>query len=320
MKNLSLYCIDINSQYCPCLLAETNHCVFCSQLKGEAQCNCNWQGICVFYERYWQKKNMASAKSPVRSEITTNITISEELAKDIFLFHFSVPIDLAEQLNKPGAFVFLRAAGDEHFCRFPVGIMKVSKNEIYVVVEKAGPKSARLFFNNNTEIIVRGPYYNGMFGQPWIDKIMNGKILLIAGGMGQPPALPAAIRLRQNNNKVTAILAPGKIEKIFIAEEFIKLGIESHPVLSMRKDGMPLFKELLKDKPDLIVSAGPDEQHYAAVNILQDLALDIPMAATNNSPMCCGEGMCGSCIKETNDNKKIRTCKVQTDFTYLIPY
>jgi NAD(P)H-flavin reductase len=149
---------------------------------------------------------------------------------------------------------------------------------------------------------------------------MNGKILLIAGGMGQPPALPAAMKLSQNHNEVSAILAPGKVGKFFIAEELSNLGIELYQVASMRKNGMQLLTKLLKEKPDLIVSAGPDEQHYAIVNILQDMALDIPMAATNNSPMCCGEGICGSCIKETNDNKKIRTCKVQTDFTYLIPY
>ncbi|MCE5285493.1 MAG: hypothetical protein LLG02_06570 [Pelosinus sp.] len=320
MKNLSLYCIDINSRYCPCLLAETNHCVFCSQLKGEESCNCNWQGVCVLYEQHWQKKNSAHTKEPLRSEITTKFSITEELAKDIYLLKFSVPQELAKELNKPGAFVFLRAPGDEHFCRFPVGVMKVSENEAYVVIEKIGPKSTRLFFNNNTELVVRGPYHNGMFGQPWIDKITGGKILLIAGGMGQPPALPAAIKLSQNHNKIVAVLAPGKVGHIFIAKELANLGIDLRPVVSMRKNGLPLLKELLIEKPDLIVSAGPDEQHYAIVNVLQDQGLDIPMAATNNAPMCCGEGICGSCIKETNDNKKIRTCKVQTDFTYLIPY
>lgn len=320
MKNLSLYCIDINSPYCPCLLADTNHCVFCSQLRGDRGCNCNWQGVCILYEKHWQKENQAVTKSPVRSEVVTSFSIVEELAKDIYLLKFTVPSELAREVNRPGAFVFLRPAGNEQFCSFPVGIMKVLGNELYVVVEKIGPKSSYLFLHDNTEIAVRGPYYNGILGQPWIDKLVNGKIILIAGGMGQPPALPAAYKLSENHNKITAILAPGKIGKIFIANEFEKLGIASHHVVSMRKNGLSLLRELAIDKPDLIFSAGPDEQHYAIVNVLQDLALDIPMAATNNASMCCGEGICGSCIKETNDNKKIRTCKVQTDFAYLIPY
>lgn len=320
MKNLSLYCVDLNTPYCPCLLAETNHCVFCSQLKGETGCNCNWQGVCVLYEKHWKNNKRAEdSNTPIRSEIQSSFTIVAELAKDISMLKFAVPLELAQQLEKPGAFVFLRAPQDEPFFHFPVGVMKVIDSEVYVVIEKIGPKSARLFSHNN-ELLVRAPYYNGIFGQPWIDKIMNGKILLIAGGMGQPPALPAAKKLSQNNNEIVALLAPGKAGKVFIDTELTRLGASVHNVISMRKNGMPLLQELLKEKPDLIVSAGPDEQHYAIINVLQDQNIDIPMAATNNAPMCCGEGICGSCIKDTNDNKKIRTCKVQTDFTYLIPY
>jgi hypothetical protein len=70
--------------------------------------------------------------------------------------------------------------------------------------------------------------------------------------------------------------------------------------------------------PELVVSAGPDDQHYGIISAMQAANVNIPMAATNNATMCCGEGICGSCIKETQIGEFIKTCKVQTDFTQLI--
>jgi len=70
--------------------------------------------------------------------------------------------------------------------------------------------------------------------------------------------------------------------------------------------------------PDLVVSAGPDEQHYGIIAAMQAVGVNIPMAATNNATMCCGEGVCGSCERETQDNSMIRVCKVQTEFTQFI--
>ena len=199
--------------------------------------------------------------------------------------------------------------------------MKIVQNTIQVVIEAVGPKSARLLADDNNQVLVRGPYYNGIFGQPWIDNIDNGKILLIVGGMGQPPAVPIASQLAKRNNTVQALLAPGKIGKIFITSQLIELGVTVQEVASMRQFGMQALAEILNDdasRPELIVSAGPDDQHYGIIAAMHAAGVNIPMAATNNTTMCCGEGICGSCARISRDNKQIRTCKVQTDFTQFI--
>jgi hypothetical protein len=72
--------------------------------------------------------------------------------------------------------------------------------------------------------------------------------------------------------------------------------------------------------PDLIISTGPDEQHYGIIAAMQAAGVNIPMAVTNNSTMCCGEGICGSCEKETVNHTFVRTCKVQTDFMNFLQY
>ncbi|MDF2572075.1 MAG: pyrK 1 [Sporomusa sp.] len=323
-NKLSIKCIDINSPYCPCLLSQTNHCTFCSHLKGEPVCDCNWSGVCILYEKQWQQKKQSwgsDADRPVRLESDTEFIIKQKIAEHTYLLEFGVLPELAQSLDKCGAFIFMRRPSDQHFYHFPVGVMKVSENKLQVVIETLGPKSSRLLADDNKQVLVRGPYYNGIFGQPWIDNVDNGKIVLIAGGMGQPPAVPITHKLLKKGNSVKAILAPGKIGKVFIAEELAALGVQVQEVASMRQFGMHALAEILADKdglPDLIVSAGPDDQHYGIIAAMQASGVNLPMAATNNTTMCCGEGICGSCERLTKNNSRVRTCKVQTDFGQFI--
>jgi NAD(P)H-flavin reductase len=280
--------------------------------------------VCILYEKQWQQKKQSwgsDADRPVRLESDTEFIIKQKIAEHTYLLEFGVLPELAQSLDKCGAFIFMRRPSDQHFYHFPVGVMKVSENKLQVVIETLGPKSSRLLADDNKQVLVRGPYYNGIFGQPWIDNVDNGKIVLIAGGMGQPPAVPITHKLLKKGNSVKAILAPGKIGKVFIAEELAALGVQVQEVASMRQFGMHALAEILADKdglPDLIVSAGPDDQHYGIIAAMQASGVNLPMAATNNTTMCCGEGICGSCERLTKNNSRVRTCKVQTDFGQFI--
>lgn len=319
MHNNMSHCIDLNSPYCPCLLAETNNCVFCSHLQGSSTCDCNWAGVCVLYEKRWQpkKRNFRGEDITVRTEVETEYQVVQQINEDTARIEFALPIDFAKSLDKAGAFIFMRRPGDPDFYHFPVGIMKVYQEKVQVVIEAIGPKSRRILDNESNRILIRGPYFNGVLGQPWIDNTENSKILLVAGGMGQPPAIAIAKKLKENRNNVLALLAPGHTRKIFIADDLIELGIEVDTVSSMRKAGLSKLINLFKDY-DLVVSAGPDEQHYGIIDAMVSAGVNLPMAATNNATMCCGEGICGSCQKETSDNRFIRTCKVQTNFMNII--
>lgn len=326
MRNrLPTRCIDINSIYCPCILAETNHCVYCSHLKGEAVCNCNWAGVCILNEKAWQatsaKQKWNWDETRTRQDLEVPITALELIAENTYAMQVLVPKELAHSLDCPGSFVFFRRTEDPDFFKFPVGIMSVNSETIEVVIETIGPKSSRILENGTNQLIIRGPYYNGIFGQPWVEKMTNGNVLMLTGGMGQPPAVPIVKKLVENGNQITAIVAPGKIGKIFAADIFRDWGIKVIPVTSMRREGMAKFIELITNEevcPDLVVSAGPDDQHHGIINVMQAGSKNIPMAATNNATMCCGEGVCGSCDKEVRGGKKVRTCKVQTDFISFI--
>lgn len=317
MRNIHLRCIDLNSKYCPCLLAETNHCVFCSRLNGKYTCDCNWCGTCVLYEKYWNR-TIHKTQTVQRMEEETDYRVLDKIAGNTFLIEFTVSFPLSEQLKKTGSFVFLRRPEDAAYCHFPVGIMDISGNRVQVAIEIVGPKSARLFSEDNRRLLVKGPYYNGIFGQPWVENLTGGRTLVVAGGIGQAPALPIVKQLVKNDNQVTAVLAPGRVKEIFITEALQAMGVTTHCVSSMRRNGMDILDTLLPGNPDLLVSAGPDEQHQAVIAAMQAVNLNIPMAATNNATMCCGEGICGSCETEGHDGEKIKLCKIQTQIEDLV--
>jgi NAD(P)H-flavin reductase len=272
------------------------------------------------YEKYWDAENFGKSASTanLRIEEESEYSIRKKIGEHTYIIEFEISPPFAVELEKTGAFVFLRYPQDPVYFNFPVGIMKVIGNRIQAAVEAVGPKSAKLFMNPDHKLLVRGPYYNGVLGYPWIDNLRDGKIILVAGGIGQAPAVPLAAKLSYHNKEIKALLAPGKMGEIFIEEDLRNYGIEAVIVPSLRKNGTELLQEWLRYGPDLVVSAGPDAQHYHILELMSRLQISLPMAVTNNATMCCGEGICGSCRKKTKNNEVIRLCKTQIDFRDIV--
>lgn len=317
-RYLQSKCIDINSEYCPCTLASSNHCVFCAHLQGKDVCDCNWSGVCILYEKKWNARNddIMIAREH-RPEIECAILEWEFINKNVCRIVLAVPPELARQAKNPGTYVFIKRSIDPPYFHIPISVMRVTdESKITVVIEALGPKSLRVV-EEDQKLLIRGPYKNGIFGLPWIEKLTYGKVLLVAGGMGQPPALPVAEKLVSNYNRVTAIIAPGTTG-YFTTAELQSMDIELIAVDSLRRAGYAsLARKLAENYWDLVVSCGPDEQHFAVMDTMRAAGCDLPMAATNNNIMCCGEGICGSCTKETVDQRHVCTCKTQLDFADL---
>lgn len=309
-------CVDVNSAYCPCLLADTNHCFMCSHLKGETVCDCDWTGFCLLSEKQWQAAKKPS-DTPGRRETECDMVVKQQVNEHTYIIEVEVGPELAEQLERVGSFVFLRRADDPDMCSFPVGVMDVRGNLLALAIEAIGPKSSRFFMQPQSRIIVRGPYYNGVLGQPWIESTKYGTILAAVGGLGQSNALMLARKLLANGNKVTFVIAPGKAGCVFVADELGAMGAKVIIAPSMRREGFAKLRELFTDTVSLIISAGPDDLHYGVISLMHDAGRNYPMAVTNNATMCCGEGICGSCAKKTKNDVWVRTCKIQLDFAEL---
>lgn len=315
MPKMTMRCIDVDSAYCPCILADMNHCVQCSQLQGKANCTCEWSGTCVLYERFWQ--GGSERRKMARTEEMTRIGKKETIGEHTVILEMDVSDKFAAMLDKAGAFVFLRRADDAVFYHFPVGVMDVENSRITVAIETVGVKTKRFLSDMAGKIIIRGPYYNGVLGEMHLTSIREKKTVLLAGGIGQAPAVAVAKRLIQGGNRVTAILAGGKVKSIFVDARLKRMGAEVIEVPSMRREGMLLLQKILQKGVDFVVSCGSDNQHCGIIAILREMKVDLPMAATNNAVMCCGEGICGSCQHKMKDGRTVRLCKTQADFRQL---
>ncbi|EGO63668.1 hypothetical protein [Acetonema longum] len=319
-KFVPLRCVDIHTDHCPCLLAETNHCFMCSHLQGKEVCDCNWTGQCLLYEKIWQSVKQKN----LRREVESAVHIVRYIPPSTYLLDLRVDAIMGQQLSRLGSFVFIRALDDPEICSFPVGIMDIShdpdtdSDTLHVAIETVGPKSSRIFLKDQAKISVRGPYYNGIFGQPWIESMKHGKIFLLAGGIGQACSIMIVRTLIASGNDVTAVIAPGKVGALFVADRLKKMGCTVLTVSSMRDQGFGIVAEAAANREvDLVVSAGPDTMHHGLIDHLGEIGLTLPMAVTNNTKMCCGEGICGSCVQKTKDGQWVRTCKAQLDYRQL---
>lgn len=319
MKKEKMDCIDCGTEYCPCKLAESGECILCTQLHGNCFCDClNWKGVCVYQEFH---NNGLKAKEG-RKTYSCIVTSVNEIEKDLLMIKFIAPHKLALDLVKPGSFIFIRT-DENKFFDVPISIMDsdADKNEITIVIEVRGVKTKKLKETKvDSEIVIRGPYWNGVFGQDDINKQKDGNCLVLARGIGMAPMMPVIKKLVQNGNEVDLYIDKSPFSTN-IASEYTKgLGITTRETNLLGKGTLSpeakfIISQSIYDKDiSLIHIAGADILTYSVIDYLNELGRDdIKLGCCNNFKMCCGEGVCGACTARFAGHKVKRFCKVQTD-------
>lgn len=313
-------CMDAGSEYCPCHLAEAGECIICSQLSGKTFCDCiNWKGVCIFQEYYL---NGNKAKD-TRKNITGKIIEKELLEDTLILFTIKVPHNFACEVLPVGSFVFLRTPDTEWYYDAPISVMEADteENTIKLAIEKRGIKTKTLFNKNiGEELAIKGPFWNGVLGKKNILSAKDGTSIVIARGIGIAPGIPVIKKLKSNGNKVIVILDSAPFKEPFAAEYLIKYNTEIKKCSAIKngvltEDIKDTISEILKNEPvNLIHCDGPDILIHQLLNFLDP---NIKISCCNNSKMCCGEGVCGSCSTRYEGHKVKRLCKVQLDPKYV---
>ncbi|QEK12195.1 hypothetical protein FQB35_07300 [Crassaminicella thermophila] len=90
--------------------------------------------------------------------------------------------------------------------------------------------------------------------------------------------------------------------------------------LNLREEkGLNEFRNILvRRKYDLIYSAGSDKFHGIIRKEINSLNKGVKFVITNNSKICCGEGVCGSCTCKTKGGNVIKMCKSQLEVKELL--
>ncbi|WP_199873053.1 sulfide/dihydroorotate dehydrogenase-like FAD/NAD-binding protein [Inediibacterium massiliense] len=305
MSDKDHICVDMGSEYCPCYLAEMKECIMCNHLQGKELCDCNWQGICIYQEFYWNGQKRKDIRKTVEGKIIEKKVIKDEY----ILFKVKVDVELALKLKHPGSYIFIRHIEKPYFFDTPMSIMDVDEKngEIQFVVQILGPKTKDIL-SCEEKILVRGPYWNGVIGMKKLKETKEKKVLFIGKGVGLAPSILAIKHLLKNKNHITFVMDPGKIGVDFIKEYMKEFKIDPIEISLRNQKGVDLLTSLLKENYDLIYSSGSDKLHNIVKDEIEDTS---KLVFTNNSSMCCGEGICGACTCKTKSGQLVRMCKMQ---------
>ena len=207
-------CIDAGTEYCPCKLAEYGQCLICSQCQGKMFCDClNWKGVCIYQELY-NNSNKAKEGRKTYNCVVTNV---DKYDNNLIIIEFKAPHKLVLDLVKPGSYVFIRTDEINYF-DIPISIMNsdMDNDIITIAVEIRGIKTKKLLdIKINENIVIRGPYWNGVFGITNISAQKNGKALILARGIGLAPMMPVIRRLISQNNQLKVIIDKDPFEVNF---------------------------------------------------------------------------------------------------------
>ncbi|ADL07907.1 sulfide/dihydroorotate dehydrogenase-like FAD/NAD-binding protein [Thermosediminibacter oceani] len=308
---LNYQCIDAASPYCPCYLAEINSCIVCSIVQGKETCDCRWQGFCVYQEFIWNGRRKKEPRRTLEVKIIEKRTVTNNL----IVFKVSLPFPiLSREYSQPGTYAFLRAVNSPCYFEFPLCVMDTDddKNALTFAMQIIGPKTRNLAQENRI-LLLRGPYYNGIFGLKHIKSSVNKKCLLIGRGIGQASLVLVAKTLVRGGNDITAFLDPGAINCNPVRELLESLGVRVHVFEFSGSSYKKYLGELIENGGyEIIYSGGSQIQHNMIKNLVEKSGRKIALAVSNNAKMCCGEGVCGSCETLTG-GERLRLCKVQTD-------
>lgn len=235
---------------------------------------------------------MKEIKPSYRTEIVyENIQIADGLFRLTIKGEFSA---------KPGQFYMLRCPNKEPLLPRPISINYLDDESISFLYQVSGEGTKILSkLKQGDELNLMGPLGNGFD----IDKI-NGKVAIVAGGIGIAPMLYTAKNLKHCDVHVYA----GFRDKTYILDEFkeyvkdIKISTET---------GTEGHKGYVTDlfnaeSYDVVLCCGPEIMMNKIIKVCNEKK--VPLYVSMEKHMACGVGACLVCTCKTKHGNK-RTCK-----------
>ncbi|MFZ7132723.1 MAG: sulfide/dihydroorotate dehydrogenase-like FAD/NAD-binding protein [Eubacteriales bacterium] len=313
-------CIDAGTEFCPCHLAESEECLLCSQLQGKEFCDCkNWKGTCIYQEFEWNNGKVQQGRKYFNGRIVEKKYITD----NVILLNIKTDHYLCKNLLKPGSFIFLRNPNTHQYFDVPISIMECNLKEdtLTMIIEIEGIKTKKIdLLKIEEDILLKGPFWNGIFGIKHINHCKEKSVMVLARGIGQAPIIPLLKKLNNKGNRIFLLLDKGKYEEIFIQEYLSTYHVQVIPICTMINGKLTV--ETIEKIEQLLIDEQVEHIHCAGPDILikEIIALikkRITTSCCNNAKMCCGEGVCGACTTRFEGQVVKRLCKLQTDPEYI---
>lgn len=299
-------CIDAGSKYCPCNLAETMDCISCSQLQERNTCDCSWNGVCILNEFYINNRKANNG----RKTYIGYVTEKKQLDINVFMIKIKTERELIKQLNRSGSYVLLRGGEKESYFNVPMSVLDIEGDKyFYIVYKNKGIKTKSL--EEAKDLFIKGPYWNGIQGINYLKQVKSSNCLVIAKGIGQSSIVLPIREMIRNNNKIFVFLDSGNINLEYGID-----AIKDETVVvrgDLYNDSDKIIKIITDNNIELVFSSGSDLVHNHINKLIKDIKENIYYMTSNNNTICCGEGICGSCIKRLENGKKVKMCKGQVN-------
>ena len=199
---------------------------------------------------------------------------------------------------KPGQFVEIAVPG--YYLRRPISVSDVEDDRltiIYKTVGKGTTAMAQMLPSEELDILT-------CLGNGYDLTKATEEVLLIGGGVGVPPLIYLAKKLREQNKKVHAIIGFNTKNEVFAEEVFEKLGCD---VQVCTMDGsygrQGVVTDVIEMPAPYYFACGPMPMLRA---IAQTVGSNGQMSMEER--MGCGVGICVGCSIETKNGVK-RVCK-----------
>lgn len=303
-------CMDAGTENCPCYLAVTGDCLTCSRLQGKDYCDCNWKGVCI-YNEFMQGNGRIN--NP-RKEFSAPIVSKKMYLDDLVVFQLEVGKGFAIKASKPGSFVFIRSREGNRFYDLPISVMRadVEKGIIHIAVKIIALKTKALL-EETEAFILRGVYRNGVLGlKPFLEQGKKKQpVLLVAKGVGIAPAVLIAESL-QELCPVDFIIDKEKISTELLEDYLHKEnGTVRYITLSDQDQQKELAQLLTRKEYGAVAVLSSDYFIKLIGDIAKEKLPEAAVAFSNNYHLCCGEGICGSCVAMGADGTELKMCKCQ---------
>lgn len=302
------FCADAGGKYCPCHLAYSGDCIKCSLIRGEKVCDCKWQGVCIYNQL--QHNKIIGVNE--RKELLCDVLESKEIETDLYLMKIKIPKSIVKDLCEPGAYVLLKDKNRENMMfNAPISVMDIDEenNILEVIIHSIGVKTKPIV--KADKVILKAPYFNGIFGIKQIKSNINQNCVVILNGLSQVNSINVIKRLIKNHNHVEVFLNNKGVALDIIKDKISRMGVNINDI-SLSDDKDLIIDYIKRENVPFVYVGASITFSKDVMNIIDSIDKNIKLAISNDNLICCGEGICGACVVNI-DGFKVKTCKAQVD-------
>lgn len=302
------FCADAGGKYCPCHLAYSGDCIKCNLIRGEKVCDCKWQGVCIYNQL--QHNKIIGVNE--RKELLCDVLESKEIETDLYLMKIKIPKSIVKDLCEPGAYVLLKDKNRENMMfNAPISVMDIDEenNILEVIIHSIGVKTKPIV--KADKVILKAPYFNGIFGIKEIKSNINQNCVVILNGLSQVNSINVIKRLIKNHNHVEVFLNNKGVALDIIKDKISRMGVNINDI-SLSDDKDLIIDYIKRENVPFVYVGASITFSKDVMNIIDSIDKNIKLAISNDNLICCGEGICGACVVNI-DGFKVKTCKAQVD-------